>query len=47
MPELTRRQWLAYLGSIALLQEARRGCTLSIGTYSLRGIPLERAIGVV
>jgi sugar phosphate isomerase/epimerase len=51
----TRRQWLriacaglaASLHASARAQDPRRGCTLSIGTYGMRGLGLERAVGML
>jgi sugar phosphate isomerase/epimerase len=53
MHDPTRRQWLqtSLAGLMAAgataSQESRRGCTLSFGTYGMRGVALERALGVV
>src|SRR3954452_11579250 len=56
MPELTRRQCLEFAAALAAgafpssrraAAQAPDGCTLSIGTYSLKGIPLEDAIARV
>jgi len=49
MPGWTRREWLCGVG-VALAAgavPAREGCTLSIGTYSLKGLTLEEAVRVV
>src|SRR5438105_1542279 len=59
MSELTRRRWLqsAAVSLVALSANSRpargdapgtsKGCTLSIGTYSMKAVPLEKAIGTV
>jgi sugar phosphate isomerase/epimerase len=51
MSVLTRRQFCAATAfaafTVGAVPEARRGCTLSIGTYSMKGMPLEEAIGLI
>jgi inosose dehydratase len=56
MPETTRRRCLQFAAALAagafptsrrVAAQAPDGCTLSIGTYSLKGIPLEDAIARV
>lgn len=59
MNELTRRQWLqgTAAGLAALSTNTRagrgdapgtsKGCTLSIGTYSMKNVPLEKAIAAI
>jgi inosose dehydratase len=56
MPKLTRRQWLTGVAGLAAAScQARRvsapsppaGCTLGIGTYAMKGMPLEKAIRTV
>jgi inosose dehydratase len=52
MPDWTRREWLGGAGAalaagLGAGPSAREGCTLSIGTYSLKGLPLEDAVRAV
>lgn len=49
MPGWTRREWLCGVGAAlaAGAVPARERCTLSIGTYSLKGLALEEAVRVV